>query len=163
MIDDSLVKRFWSKVNKKTENECWEWIGTVRNKRSGYGHIRLTKQRKTVYASRLSLSIYEKLNDIPNSNILCCHKCDNPICVNPNHLFWGSHLNNVQDMIKKNRRVISCSKGENNGFSKLKEDEIREIKKLINEGYNNKEIAKVYNVTHSNISSIKLNKTWKHL
>ena len=89
-------KRFWAKVNKKGDNECWEWLAGKNS--GGYGAFELNK--KTVTASRISWSL---LNGEISSDIFVCHSCDNPSCVNPNHLFTSDNQGNVDDMIRKKR------------------------------------------------------------
>lgn len=89
-------KRFWAKVNKKADDECWEWLAGKNSR--GYGAFKLNK--KTVTASRISWSL---LNGEISSDIFVCHSCDNPSCVNPNHLFTSDSQGNVDDMIRKKR------------------------------------------------------------
>ncbi len=89
-------KRFWVKVNKKADDECWEWLAGKNSR--GYGAFKLNK--KTVTASRISWSL---LNGEISSDIFVCHSCDNPSCVNPNHLFTSDNQGNVDDMIRKKR------------------------------------------------------------
>jgi hypothetical protein len=89
-------KRFWAKVNKKADDECWEWLAGKNSR--GYGAFKLNK--KTVTASRISWSL---LNGEISSDIFVCHSCDNPSCVNPNHLFVSNNQGNVDDMIRKKR------------------------------------------------------------
>lgn len=102
-IIERLLKRCI--VNKITQ--CWEWQGCVRNPKKPYGHIgvgsRLDGTRKSVYAHRLSYEIH--IGPIEN-NLLVCHKCDNPRCINPDHLFLGTHQDNVDDCIKKGRKKL---------------------------------------------------------
>jgi len=90
-----------------------------------------------------------------------CHKCDNPICTNPQHLFLGTPIDNVQDMIKKGRRKLVAS--EDSSGAKLSKDEVIEIKKLLNEGISLTEIGKRFNVHLVTIHDIKYNKTWKNI
>lgn len=90
--------RFISKVI--TSNDCWEWIGS--KYRGGYGHFRIKLHSKwTMYkAHRYS---YEYYNKVKLGNQLVCHSCDNPSCVNPNHLFLGTAQDNHNDMRQKGR------------------------------------------------------------
>lgn len=96
------------KINPKTG--CWEWTGAKSS--AGYGQIR--REKKTIYAHRY---VYENVFGKVN-NLLVCHRCDNPSCVRPSHLFAGSAKDNVQDMFKKKRNP--SRKGQNFGRS-LKE------------------------------------------
>jgi len=101
------VKRFWDKVNKT--DSCWNWISYIQG---NYGKFWLNGGPKL--AHRVSWELY---NDAIPKDMYICHKCDNTICVNPNHLFIGTPKDNTLDMIKKNRQ--SNRKGEDNGCSKL--------------------------------------------
>ena len=95
------------------------------------------------------------------------HKCDNPPCSNPSHLFVGNNSDNVKDSYNKGRRkpvpIESMPRGSKCHLSKLKEHEVENIKKMIIDGVGNKEIAFLYKVTHKNISAIRVGKTWKHI
>lgn len=94
--------RFWKKVDIKSQNECWNWIG-YKNKH-GYGVMAINRDGKAlVYAHRLSWIINKKTEI---DKLCICHKCDNPSCVNPNHLFIGTQKDNVTDMFKKKRGYI---------------------------------------------------------
>lgn len=89
--------RFWAKVNKKGKNQCWEWTAA----RDPFGYGRFGLNGKICTASRFSWELHYS----PISKGMCVlHKCDNPPCVNPNHLFLGTRSDNVADMIAKGRR-----------------------------------------------------------
>jgi hypothetical protein len=94
-ITESLLERFWAKV-KKTES-CWIW--TAYRNRQGYGRIG-TSAAKSTNAHRVSWIIH---NGPITENQFVCHKCDNPSCVNPHHLFLGTRQDNINDMMIKKR------------------------------------------------------------
>ena len=145
-------KRFFKYVNKKTTSKCWEWTGNTGD--SGYGRFWDTK--KIVYAHRFSYQKYK--GKIPQGlNVL--HSCDNRKCVNPKHLFLGTHQDNSSDMVIKNRQA----KGEQVGRSVLKETQVIEIKNLLFKNIPICKIAKKYNVGWTTIYNIKTNKSWKYL
>lgn len=88
-------ERFWTKVDKRGPNECWPWLGA---KLKGYGRYR--------YAGRSALAhrlAYAFAYGIDLSGLLACHSCDSPGCVNPAHIFPGSHADNCLDKLLKGR------------------------------------------------------------
>lgn len=104
MFKEPLEKRFWKHVDKKGENECWNWVGAKSGGRKGvYGCINVghNGQRPVNdYAHRVSYEM--SVGKIPEG-MFVCHICDNPICVNPKHLFLGTAQDNTNDMIQKGR------------------------------------------------------------
>lgn len=146
--------RFLGKVNKDTESGCWSFTGAI--ERSGYGRFKLNG--KMILAHRLS---YELHNGPITEGMVVMHSCDNRKCVNPLHLSVGTQLDNVQDMIKKNRD--NKAKGSAAGQAKLTENQVIEIKQKLNLGQKQIDIAKEYGVIHQTISFIKNELTWKHV
>ena len=139
--------RFWARVNKTSNiEECWEWTG-VKNS-NGYGKISINNVY--VKAHRLSWELYHK-KEIP-ANLLVCHSCDNPSCVNPHHLWLGTQKDNMQDAIKKGRFKFNY---------KLTEEDVLNIRKEYAEGKTTQiELAEKYNVTKSAIHRIIVRRTW---
>ncbi len=116
-----IETRFWRFVGEKLDNVCWEWQGNKNSR--GYGIITDGKNKTTVYAHRISYEIH--CSSIP-SGMCILHKCDNPSCVNPDHLFLGTYKDNMVDMVSKGRMV--SQKGELNNMSKLTNHDVKMIK-----------------------------------
>ncbi len=144
------IKRFRTHI-KKTKG-CWEW--QLRKDKDGYGIF--TIKSKSKKAHRISYEINKK--EIP-SGMHVLHKCDNPSCVNPAHLFLGTHQDNMVDMAVKGRRS-----GEKNPRSKLSENSVYFIRKLHKKGgITQTAIAKTYGVTQATVSSVVRGKSWGYL
>lgn len=147
MLKKDPKHRFESKFNKT--NECWNWNAAVGS--SGYGHFWM--DGKPIPSNRASYKIY--IGEIPNGNLVL-HKCDNRLCVNPNHLFLGSNQDNMKDMVTKNRQA----KGILIKASKLTPEQILKIRSDIR---SQRKIAHDYGVSHTTIGDIKNNKYWSHI
>lgn len=134
---------------------CWGWK-TVLYK-TGYSKIHIGKS-KAIMGHRASWLIHR--GDIPNG-LYICHTCDNKSCTNPDHLFLGTPKDNSRDCAIKNRK--NASHGINHYNSKLSEDMVKEIKKLILLKMSQSKIAAKFNVSASTIQNIVDRKTWKHI
>lgn len=104
-----LAERFWEKVDKRGPNECWLWRGAIG--RHGYGNLGSGTGR-TLRAHRFS---YELAHGAIPNGLVICHRCDEPRCVNPTHLFAASQSSNLQDMANKGR----STRGERSPAAKL--------------------------------------------
>lgn len=161
MITAKQILSFHNKY-RITESGCWEWIGAITDK--GYGSLRIGSlkdgSRQVLGAHQVSYEIHYG----SRMGLFVCHKCDNRKCVNPKHLFLGTHQDNMDDMIAKGRDKLGASNnpGEQNGNAKLTKRDVMEIVKLF-PYMKNTEIAEVYKVTHSTVSSIRRGKTWSDL
>lgn len=149
-----VEERFWRYV-KKTD-ECWEWIGNKR--RFGYGSIQVAgKGSKKTPAHRLSYTMH--VGPIPDG-LFVMHKCDNPSCVNPDHLQLGTPKDNTQDMIAKGRKRVVAPVGEGNGKSKLTNEIALYIKKSAS---TNAQLARELGLSPNCIRGVRTGRTWKHV
>lgn len=147
-------KRFWSKVEISIKNnQCWEW--QAGHNSDGYG--RFWCNNKTRQAHCIAWELFNH----KSSNGLCVlHSCDNPNCVNPEHLSLGTNLDNSRDMVEKGRQ----SKGEKNGNCKLTGKEVSEIRKrYANEFVTLAALGREYNVSYVQIAYIVKHKGWKEI
>ena len=143
------AESFWAKVIKT--NNCWEWAGHC--KPNGYGNT--TWERKTRYAHRVSAWLSNIIDGL-DSEVSVLHKCDNPRCCNPNHLFAGSRADNSRDMTHKNRQA----RGNKIRIAKLDEKTVKEIR---NSDESQQSLARKYGVHRTTVGAV-INKTsWKHI
>jgi hypothetical protein len=135
------------------ENDCLEWIGFERN---GYGRFRVNK--KIVSAHRYSYELYK--GKIPYG-LLVLHKCDNPKCVNPDHLWAGTYNDNNKDRVRKGRHVtLDCEK---NGKAKLTNKQVKQIKMKLKNKEKGIDIAREFSVSPHAISKINTGKHWRRI
>ncbi len=147
-----LSSSFESKVIKK--EGCWDWIGGEKHTNNGYLRIRF--DGKKILAHRASWIINK--GEINNEDLVL-HTCDNRRCTNPEHLYLGNRKQNDHDRVSRNRQAKGCK----NGFSKLNEEKVAEIKKMLSLSIEDSYIAKRYNVSSACIWTIKKGFTWKHV
>lgn len=151
---NSLSESFESRIEKISESGCWIWMGAQIT--DGYGC--LSWDGRTQLAHRVAYELY--VGEIPEG-MYVLHKCDIPECCNPNHLFLGYQIDNIRDMVNKKRQKGAV--GENNPSAFLSEQDVLDIKALLEKGLSGAEIARKFNVTKTTVSRIKLKKGWKHL
>lgn len=156
-------ENFWYHVDKKGDDECWEWNGQRQNPHKGknndWGNYGLFYYKdKTRKAHQVSYELAH--GEIPDG-MFVLHKCDNPPCVNPNHLFLGTTTDNMKDMVSKGRNV--CRIGSENQNSKLTNEKVVEIRKLIASKVPLRRIAKMFGVSDCPIRLIAKGITWRHV
>lgn len=151
---DSIKSRLLSKTIIDPITGCWNWMGGIRS--CGYGGIKIAN--KTYLTHRISYQVH--IGDIADG-MFVCHKCDNPRCINPDHLFLGTPRDNVVDAICKGRIApIVSTKGRFKPGRRahnrlLPDDKVIQIKKMINDGLKVCEIANKANVNRSVVADIK--------
>jgi hypothetical protein len=155
-VTQSVVARFWAKVD--ITPGCWEWTAFRKN---NYGRIILPTGRKrgqVVYAHRLS---WELRNGPIPDGLFVCHKCDNPPCVNPDHLFLGSNDDNMADMHAKGRGVQPC--GAEHGRALFTDEQVREIRARRASGEIARTIAQDFACSVATIRDLAKRRTWRHV
>lgn len=154
---EQVIEKFWSRV-KKTDG-CWNWQGYKNN--VGYGQF-TTLTNSGIFDSRyVHRFSYYLANGDYNKELEVCHTCDNPCCVKPDHLFLGTHSENMIDAYNKGRKILPDTSGENARTSKLDWNKVREIRILYSKGgVTQSDLGEEYGVTKVTISDIVNNKTW---
>lgn len=142
-----IEDRFWENVEKT--DYCWLWTGTLST--PGYGMLSINGHYQN--ASRIAWELYH--GETPGKKHVL-HRCDNPRCVRGDHLFIGSHQDNMKDMVQKHRH----HHGETHRSHKLTEQAVREIRVS---KFTHRKLASIYSVGQSVISRIKAGKAWKHV
>lgn len=163
--DASLKRRFlaigWNEVIRVPSlGLCWEWRGSKNKRRQNSGQISYGRrsEHKVLKTYRVAYELW--IGPIPEGQCVC-HRCDNPSCVNPQHLFLGTVADNNQDKAAKGRAVYPVLPGELSPSAKLTLDEVRSIRHALENGERGADLARQYGVTKSAISSIKYRKVWR--
>ncbi len=150
-----FADRFWSKVKRGHNEQCWEW--TAYCKKSGYGMMRVGSlkdgSRRTEFAHRVSFEISH--GPIPKG-MHVCHRCDNPSCVNPSHLFLGTPAENHADCIQKRRHHF----GEHHKNAKVTSEIVCAIRSSTD---TQRELANRYGINQATVSVIKNYRAWSHV
>lgn len=148
-----VLTRFWRKVRKT--DSCWLWTGTPN--RDGYGRFRYGLSNKYGGVEKMAHRVsWELANGAIPEGMVICHKCDNPPCVNPDHLFMGTSLDNSRDRDQKGRTLS----GERNPISKLTWEKVSLIRTMRAAGSKQQPLADMFGVSQAVISDIVLGKRW---
>lgn len=167
--------RFWARVHRGDVSVCWPWLGCRRG--DGYGAAHSDGRQYGAHRVAYTLT----LGPIPRG-MLVCHRCDNPVCCNPGHLWIGSPGDNMRDMVAKGRHARkgphNPARGDRNGSrtqphrlvrgvahpsSKLTESEVRDIRDRVRCGEHKAALAREYGVAPLSIQRLVAGVTWKHI
>lgn len=143
--------RFWRFIQKTAD--CWNWTG--RNMSGRYGLFRVRRGLQKA-AHRMSWELAH--GPIPDGMVVC-HKCDNPLCVRPDHLFIGTQRDNCLDCSRKGRTLI----GERNGNSRLSKDQVLAIRSRVADGERIGTVARIYGIAWISVQRIVRHRTWRHV
>ena len=151
------IQRFWEKVDRSPgfgpQGDCWRWIACERG--NGYGCIKIAG--KVYDAHRVSFVI---ANGNPPTK-LACHRCDNRLCVNPDHIYDGSHSENLRDAFRNPDRK-TC-RGEAKPNAKLNAPLVRRMRDLWNSGLTTYRIGKMFGVSRRAVDKAVKGMTWSHV
>lgn len=148
-----LVTRFRANCPEGLPDECWPWRGTIRRK--GYGQMSVAGRTRLAHRLAYELAV----GPIPDG-LQVCHRCDNPPCCNPAHLFLGTAADNQHDKGAKGRAARGSANG---GGGKLTEDQVRTIKARLARGDTPVALSHAYGVSAAMIRYIRSGKKWGHL
>lgn len=161
----SLEDRFWEKVEKgcdppdhvrgEVDGDCWEWVAYRNEARGGYGYISVNNTPRG--AHRISLF----LDGVNIDGVSVLHKCDNPPCVNPDHLYTGDQQDNVDDALRRSPTPPGCAPGEEHATSVLTVDQVVDIRERFSAGEAMQQVlADEYGLDQSTVSDVVTGENW---
>lgn len=158
-------ERFWSKVDKS--GDCWLWTGNTT--KAGYGVC--YPDGKSTPRRLAHRAAWEEANGQIPDGLSICHRCDNPPCVRPDHLFSGTQADNIRDMMSKGRHGYYDKSGEKNPRARLTSKQVAEIRRLYaigrykprqkNAPYDSKRLSAMFGVARSTIRLVTCGRNWK--
>lgn len=158
----SPEQRLWAQCDKLNgpvhpiHGRCWVWTGCLRGDNMGYGQITVNKKPEATHR----LAWVTTRGPIPNGKFVC-HKCDNPVCMRPVHLFLGTCKDNLEDASSKNR--MFSPKGELNNGARLAAKQVLDIRRLAAAGVTRTVLARKFGVSLKHVHQIVLRYRWKHI
>ena len=161
-MTDIVERRFWERVDQRQTDECWPWKGS-RLKKDGRGVLAISGRNVT--APRVAWFVTHRV--WPDADVFVCHSCDNPMCVNPRHLWLGNSSDNLKDAARKHRLWAQHDsgriRGERHGNSKLTPDSVRKIRGMVASGLSQRIVASHFNISQYAVWAISSRRRWSHV
>lgn len=151
-----MTKNFYEKIRIDTTTACHEWTGSLDT--AGYGRVRVGRGFRGAHRAAWILS----KGDIPDG-MCVLHRCDNPSCVNVDHLFLGTQQDNMRDMVAKGRNRRREYRGENSSVAKLTNEQALAIKNGPRDIASKRQFAKQFGVALHTVENIQTGRRWRHL
>lgn len=159
-----IADRFWAKVERGDPAACWLWTASLNA--TGYGQIgsgrgaHATRERvRPLLAHRVSWELHH--GEPPPDNLCVCHRCDNPRCVNPGHLFLGTMGDNMRDKVAKGRARSGALRGEDHGNAVLTQAQADSIRARIAAGEKKIDLRREFGVSRNTIRRVAGGKTYQ--
>jgi HNH endonuclease len=144
----ALSDRFWSKVVCVLATRCWSWTGAL--DKAGYGRVRQISDNRKGTATAAPRVAWELTHGPITGGLFVCHRCDNPTCVNPEHLFLGTDADNMRDMARKGRKRQA----------KITAKQVAAIRRLAEQGESARTLAVRFGLTPSHVRRIVTRRVW---
>lgn len=149
----TVEERFWAKVDRRGPDECWPWTGS---NHQGYGTFHVSSARGRVKAHAFSVELATGIPCPPGQGGL--HRCDNPPCVNPAHIYYGTQRQNSSDMVERRRHQV----GEERPNARLTSEQVRSIRERFAAGETFTVLRAEFGMSSGRLSAIVNGKYWKH-
>lgn len=154
MTREKHAELFWAKVDRRGDEECWPWTGS-KFTNNPYGRLR--RGARTFKAHRVA---WELTHGVIPQEMLVCHRCDNPPCCNPAHLFVGSLADNNRDRHRKGRTKLPDNRGERNGVSKITLEIAQRIRSEHATGATLADLGRRYGLCGTTVWAVVHRRTW---